>query len=427
MSYIVENVNGCTKKLAFNFEELDLTSEIKSALVKKQKEVSLKGFRKGKAPLSMVEQIYRSEVENDALNSFIHGQLMTAIQKEDLKVVGYPNFENMKYEAGKSVQFDAIVETYPDFELKDMSSLSFKKTKTRVLKKEIEDVRKNYLASKAEMVEVKDEKIELAEGQFAIMNFQGVTESGERPESMKGDEFVLEIGSGQFIPGFEEKMIGMKKAEKKNIELTFPSDYHAQELKDAKVTFEVELLEIKEKVYPEVSEEIAKELGFESEKDFDAKIKENIKTQKDNENNQKLQNDILEKLISENKFDVPNSILEQQKGFLRNDISKNLQNQGFNEEMIAEYFEKWAGDLTAKADFQVRSGLILDKIAKENEIKATEEDFENKLEETAKSSKIDVEEVKKYYSSNDEMKKNILYAIREEKVFNKIQEIVEVK
>jgi len=142
-----------------------------------------------------------------------------------------------------------------------------------VTEEDLDKMLKNYLGSKAEMAEVTDAGTKLAKGQFAVFNFEGVKVDGTRPENMKGSEYLLEIGSGQFIPGFEDGMIGLKKGDKKNIELTFPADYHASDLQNAKVTFEVELLEIKERKYPSFTDELAKEFGFESVADFNEKIR----------------------------------------------------------------------------------------------------------------------------------------------------------
>lgn len=427
MSYQVEEVNGCTKKLVFNFETLDLTTEIKNELVKKQKTVSLKGFRKGKAPLSVVEQMYRPQVENDALNSFIQNQMYEAITKEDLRVVGYPSFENMKYEPGKSVSFDAVVEIFPEVTLKDMKGLSFTKEKVEVKDSDLEDMRKNYLNSKAEMSEVKDETATLANGQFAIMNFQGERANGEKPENMKGEDFQLEIGSGQFIPGFEDQMIGMKKGETKNLEVTFPEDYQAEDLQNEKVKFEVELLEIKEKNYPEFTDELAKEFGFESVADFEEKNKANLLDQRDRSAKQKLNQEILEKLVEENSFDVPAALVAQQEQHLKEDVKRTLAQQGFNEQMMQDYFEKWQGDLTEKATFQVKSGLILDAIAKEHNIEAKEEDFNKKLEEVAKTSGLELDQIKSFYTKDEKMKNNLMFAIREEKTFEKVYDFVTIK
>lgn len=426
MSYQVKSVNGCTKKLEFNFATLDLSKEIKAAVVRKQATTNVKGFRKGKAPLSMVEQVYGPQIESDALNSFVQSQLFEAVTKEKFKTVGYPAFENIKYDAGKSVSFDAVVEVFPEIKLNDYSGYSFKKESAEVTADDMDKLTKNYLGSKAEMTEVADAKHALKKGDFAVFNFEGVMASGERPENMKGSEYLLEIGSGQFIPGFEDGMIGMKKAEKKNILLTFPADYHASELQNAKVTFECELLEIKEKKFPELNDELAKEFGYESVADFNEKNKKNLVAQKERQAAEKLHQDMLEKLVNENKFDVPATLVQNQEKYLQDDLAKNLKGQGFNEAMVAEYFERWKGDIHTKASFQVRSGLVLDHLAQEFKIETSEADFNKKLEESAAQAGIDVETVKKYYSSNDQIKNNMMYAIREEKTFEALKKKIKV-
>ncbi len=421
MSYTVKNVNGCTKKLEFNFATLDLSKEIKAAVVRKQAQTNMKGFRKGKAPLAMVEQFYGPQIESDALNQFVQTQLFEAVNKEKLKTVGYPSFENVKYEAGKSVSFDAVVETFPEIKLADYSSYTFKKDKVEVTAEDMDKLTKNYLGSKAEMTEVTDAGAKLAKGHFAVFNFEGVKVDGSRPENMKGSEYLLEIGSGQFIPGFEDGMIGLKKGDKKNIELTFPADYHATDLQNAKVTFEVELLEIKEKKYPQLNDEMAKEFGYESVADFNEKNKKNLLAQKERQANEKLHQEILEKLVKENKFDVPATLVQNQVKYLQEDLSKNLKAQGFNDAMVEEYFERWKADVNTKADFQVRSGLVLDHLAQEFKIETSESDFNKKIEESAAQAGIDVDTVKKYYSSNAQIKNNLMYAIREEKTFEELK------
>lgn len=426
MSYTVKSVNGCTKKIEFNFATLDLSKEIKAAVVRKQSTTNIKGFRKGKAPLAMVEQVYGPQIESDALNQFVQSQLFEAVTKEKFKTVGHPAFENVKYENGKSVSFEAVVEVFPEIKLTDYSSFAFKKDKAEVTKEDLDKLTKNYLGPKAEMTEVSDSNIGLANGYFAVFNFEGVKESGERPENMKGSEYLLEIGSGQFIPGFEAGMIGLKKGEKKNILLTFPADYHAVELQNAKVTFEVELLEIKEKKFPALNDEMAKEFGYESAEDFTAKNKANLLTQKERQLSEKLHQEILEKLVQENKFDVPATLVQNQEKYLQEDLAKNLKSQGFNESMVAEYFERWKADITTKASFQVRSGLILDHLAQSFNIETSDADFNKKIEESAATAGMDVETVKKYYSSNSQIKNNLMYAIREEKTFEEIKKKMKI-
>lgn len=427
MSYSIEDVSGCMKKIVFSFDKLDLTEEIAKAVKEKQKTVALKGFRKGKAPLTMVEQIYKPQIESDALNKFVQSEFYKAVTESELKVVGYPNLENVNYKAGESVSFDAVVEIFPTVEIKPYDKLSFTQDKVEVTEEDVEKVKKQYLESKAEEKAIEDKDVALENGHFAIFNFEGEKEDGEKPENMKGSEFKLEIGSGQFIPGFEEGMIGLKAGEKKTIDLTFPSDYHAEELKDAKVKFHVELLEIKEKSYPEFNDEMAKDIGYESVEDFMTKTKENLEYQKNRQAKEKLNQEIIEKLVEENSFDVPQALVAQQMDYLKKDMEGTLKQQGFNDEMVAEYFSKWSDDLTTKAEFQVRSGLILDKLSKEFEVEATEADLDAKIEETAKASGLDSEQVKNYYTSNEQIKQNMMYAIREEKTFEKVIEKVTVK
>ncbi len=426
MSYTIQDVNGCTKKLVFNFDKVDLSSQIKAALMAKQQTSNLKGFRKGKAPLEMVQKMFGPQVENDALYRFISEQYYEAMKKENIRVVGYPQFGNTKYESGQSVAFEATVEVIPDFELKDYSKLTFKKESEAVSEEDFETLKKNHLSNKAEIAEVKDANYQIAKGDHAVFNFEGEKADGTKPDNMKAQEYMLEIGSGQFIPGFEDGMTGMKKGEKKDIKVTFPADYHEEDLKNAPVTFHVELLEIKQKTFPEFTEELAKEFGFESIADFTAKNKERMATQKKREVQAKLQQEILEKLISENPIEVPKALVDDQKESVKQELSRTLKQQGFNEQMIQLYFERWNDDVTNKALFQVRSGLILDKLARKYNVEATEADLDVKIEEMVSQSGMKKDEISKFYKSNENIKRNLMYAIREEKTFTALQKDMKV-
>lgn len=426
MSYTIQEVNGCTKKFVFNFEKVDLSKEIKAAVLAKQADSNLKGFRKGKAPLEMVQKMFGPQIENDALYRFISNEYFEAVKKENIRAVGYPQFGNTKYEADKTVAFEATVEVIPDFELKDFSKLSFKKESEAVTDEDFATLKKNYLDPKTEIKEVTDAAHKLAKGDFAVFNFEGEKADGTKPENMKAQEYMLEIGSGQFIPGFEDGMIGLKKGDKKDVKVTFPADYHEADLKNAPVTFHVELLEIKTKTFPEFTDELAKEFGFESVADFNTKNKERMQLQKKREVQSKLQQAILEKLIEENNFEVPQALIEDQKESVRADLSKTLKQQGFNDQMISLYFERWNDDVTNKASFQVRSGLILDKLAKKFNIEATEADLDAKIEEMVAQSGMKKEEISKFYKSNENIKRNLMYAIREEKTFDALAKQMKV-
>ena len=366
----------------------------------------------------MVQKLFGPQIENDALHRFISNEYFEAVKKENIRAVGYPQFGNTKYEADKTVAFEATVEVIPEFELKDFSKYTFKKESEEVTDADFETLKQNYLAPKAEVVEVKDANHKLAKGDYAVFNFEGEKADGTKPENMKAQEFMLEIGSGQFIPGFEDGMIGFKKGDKKDIKVTFPADYHEAELKNAPVTFHVEVLEIKQKNFPEFTDELAKEFGFTSVVDFNEKNKGRMAQQKKREVQTKLQQQILEKLIDDNKIEVPQALIEEQKEGVKQDLSKTLKQQGFNEQMIALYFERWNDDVTNKAAFQVRSGLILDKLAKKFNIEAKESDLDAKIDEMVSQSDMKKDEIAKFYKSNENIKRNLMYAIREEKTFD---------
>lgn len=420
MSYSIQNLNGCTKKFTFKYEQVDLTKQIQAALVDKQKNANLKGFRKGKAPLDMVKKLFGPQVENDALSRFVSEEFYAALKKENIRAVGYPSFANTKYEGGKNVAFEATVEIVPEFELNDFSKYTFKKDDDKVGAEDIENLKKQFLGAKAELTEVTDAGATLKKGQSAVLNFEGERKDGTKPENMKATDYMLEIGSGQFIPGFEDGMVGMKKGETKVITLNFPADYHEADLQNEPVKFKVDLLEIKERKFPELTDELAKEFGYESVADFNKKSTERLTVQKKREVQSKLQQQILEKIIADNKFDVPQALVEDQKQSVRQDLSRTLKQQGFNDEMIGMYFERWASDVNQKAEFQVRSGLILDKLAKKFNVEATETDLDAKIEEMATQSGMKRDDIAHFYKSNANVKRNLMYAIREEKTFEKL-------
>ena len=319
--------------------------------------------------------MYGPQMEHEALNQFVQTQFFDAVEKEAVRVVGYPSFENMKYNKGKSVSFDAMVEIFPEVTLKDYSSYSFKKDAVTVTDEDVEELKNNFLASKAEMVEVADANIQLDKGLFAVINFEGEKENGERPENMKATEYLLEIGKGAFIPGFEEGLCGMKKGEKRTLNLEFPKEYQVPDLQEMKVKFFVELLEIKERKLPEFKDELVKEFGFESAEDFLTKNRASLSMQKEKQSLQKLHQEILDKFVADNQFDVPSALVHQQEDHLKEELRGSLKSQGFNDEMMEEYFHKWHADLHTKAEFQVRSALILDTLGKKFNINVTDQDI----------------------------------------------------
>ena len=218
----------------------------------------------------------------------------------------------------------------------------------------------------------------------------------------------------------------MRKGEKRDFPVKFPDDYHSDDIKGAEVRFFVELLEIKEKNKPDLTDEVAKNMGYESQDDMRKKIQDRLKYQKRRHSDEKLNKEILDKLIEENQFDLPQVLVEQQKEFLKNDVKNSLKSRGFKDGQFDEYFEKWGQDIEKKAIHQVRSGLILEAIAREDNIEVTDEVINEKYKEIAHQSNMPVDEVKGYYENKEDLAKNLRAALREEVIFKKICEKVSV-
>ncbi|MDB9786603.1 trigger factor [Bacteriovoracaceae bacterium] len=422
MTYTIENISNCQKKIVFSYDEVDFVDEIKTELLKQQKDAVIKGFRKGKAPLSMIEKIYRPQIEGDLLNKFISDEFRKTVEKEKLNMVGRPDIGKVEYDSLKKINFEALVEVFPEFSLNKLENVNFSKDDVYVTDEEVDQVKNHMIDSKANLVGITDNSIAIENDLQAVMNFKGTRADGSAPPEMEGKEFVLEVGSKRFIPGFEEQLIGMKISEKKTIKVTFPEDYHQKDLCGEEVSFEVEILEIKKLERPDFTDEFVKDFSFSSVEDFLEKTKKNLMERKEKESTTKLHQEVLEKLVEKNKFDVPSSLIGMQENALKEDLASHLKGQGFNEDMLKSYYEKWGEGLQEKALFQVRSALILEKLADENKIEATEDDFVQKMEEAGKSQLEDVDKLKKYYEENADVKAKLMYGIREEKTIQKVIE-----
>lgn len=425
MNYTVVDVNTCTKKITFKLPNVDLKPHIQKALHTKQKSTELKGYRKGKAPISVIEKFYGPQIENEALSRFIYEQIDSAVKTEGINPIDYPRIENADYKA-PNLNFDAVVEFFPKIQIKDLSKYSFKKDKIEVTPNDIAETKEKYLKSRTTLEAVGDATYKAQKGDFVQINFQGTLSDGASPDNMKGLDYPLELGSGSFIKGFEEALMGFKQGDKKDIKLTFPTDYHVEALKGQPVTFAVEVLSIKQKKAPQLNEELAKELGFETLEQMETTIKETIFKQKDKAAKEKLEKEVLEKLAEDHKVDVPELMVSNQKKALIDQVMPGLTRSGFNDEQVKDYLAKWETDLNQKAVFQVHTALILDQLSKDYKIEVTPEDIEEKYNEVATAAGMPVEEVKNFYKKDQNNYRNFFYNIKEQKTFEKIFSIVKL-
>ena len=207
MSYVVEELNDCSSKFIFDLENVDLSSQIEKVLLEKQKKANLKGFRKGKVPLSIVSRMYKDEAQKNALMEVVSRHIFDVLEEKKISSLGTPQLVDLNYDQDScSVKFQVVVEYIPSIAINDYSHLKFEKEKSSVSNEDVEKLINGELEQLAQLVEIKD--VALDKGHTAVIDFQGEKENGERPENMKGEEHLLEIGSNTFIPGFEDALTG---------------------------------------------------------------------------------------------------------------------------------------------------------------------------------------------------------------------------
>ena len=425
MSYVIEELSNCSSKFIFDINNVNLSHQVDQALIEKQKTADMKGFRKGKVPLSIVARVYENEVQRKALMDFVSHHITDVLEEKKFSVIGTPQLLGLNYEKeSQSIKFEVIVEYFPNVKINDFMHLSFKKESAKVSDNDIQKLIDNELDQFSQSVEIKD--VALDKGHTAVINFQGEKENGEKPGNMKGEEYLLEIGSHAFIPGFEDALLGMRKGDKRNFPIKFPSDYHVEDMKGTSVTFFVDLLEIKVKQKLDLTDGSAQSVGYKSKSDMKESVRSRLEHQKKKYAQEKLNKEIIDKLVEENQFNIPETLLSHQKKFLESELKTSLKSKGLSESQLSEYLLKWGSDIEKRAVCQVRSQLILKEIARQHSIEISDDDINKKYEEIAKQSSMTVDEIKSYYKDKENVLENFQYAIKEERVFDKICEQVQV-
>lgn len=413
----LEKISNLERKLIFEIPSSTVDSKFQKAYQGIQKQVSLPGFRKGKAPIPLIKEKYKGQVMSDVVNDIIKEAYVAALTEHELDPVSFPQISFDHIEEGKDFQFSATLEIQPQIEVNKTSGLKIQKEKLEVSKEQVSEVIKNLLDSK---MEYKDStKDTLENGDIAIIDFDGSID-GEPLAGGKGEAYPLEIGANQFIPGFEEKLVGCKVNEERTIDLKFPDDYHAKEIAGKPVSFKVKLHKIQSKVCPELNDEFAKSVGdYENLAGLETNIRETLEKRESKRIEDEFRKRLLEEVVKNNSFEVPQSQVKEQKKLLLQDMENRFKSQGMGEKELKEYEEKWSEDLEKTAKFLIQSGYIVNKLSKDREIKVEDADIHVKLEEYAQESGISLEQLSSFYQQ-EESKSRLSYQILEEKVIDSI-------
>ena len=415
----VKNISDVKVELTISLGVEELKAAEQVALTKLAKEVKIEGFRKGKAPLEMVAaQVDQNVLGQEIIENALSKAVAEAFLKEKIQAINRPEVDVKKFVPGTELEFTATSEIMPKVELGDYKNLKVKKEKVSVSQKEINETIDQILKNFAEKKEVKRAA---KEGDEVIIDFLG-KKDGVAFDGGKAEKFPLELGSKSFIPGFEEGLIGKKAGDELSLDLKFPKDYHAKDLAGAKVVFEVKIHEVRENVLPEINEEFLSKLGeFKTKEEFEKQIKEDLKTQKQAEADDKFKDELVKKLAEVSKVPVPEILLEDQKQSIEMDMQQNLMYSGLSLDdylkRMGKTREEWLeNDVKAVAESRVKSGLALAELSKVEKIQSTVDELGARIAQLKEQYGNSKEVVKQL--SSDDVRRNLANQILTEKTID---------
>ncbi len=396
--------NKNLKEIVIKIEGEKWENALDKAFKKANAKAKIPGFRPGKAPKNVFIKNYGIEsLYMDASNYCIEDAYKEMIEEnKDLQIAAQPVVDIRAIDE-KYIEYVFTITTKPEVKLGKYKGLDVKKEKVSVSKKEIEDA-VNHMREHYKENIVKEGKVE--NGDIAIIDFEGFKD-GVAFEGGKGENYSLEIGSNTFIPGFEEQLIGMSAGEEKDINVTFPSDYHAAELKGAPVVFKVKVNEVKEVKIPELDKEFFEDLGMEgidTKEALEAQVKENIKASKESQVEDKYIDALLAEIAKTTEVDVPYTMINDEEERMVDHFGEHLSMQGISLEQFYKYTnsnrEALKEQYKDEAEKRIKYRLILEEIIKEEKITVTNDEIDKKLDELAVKYNMTKEEVKKEYTDN---------------------------
>ena len=426
MSVKVENTENKNEvKLSFTIEAEKFQEAMKKVYAKTAKYFTIPGFRKGKAPMQIVEKHYGSEIfYEDTFNELVPDIYDAAIKENNIEAVSRPNIDITQMEKGKDLIFTAIVQIKPEVKLGKYKGIELKKIEYTVSDKEVEHELGHMAERNARLVTIEDRPVE--KGDIAVIDFEGSID-GVPFEGGKAEKHELEIGSNTFIPGFEDQVIGMKLEEEKDIKVNFPEDYFAKDLAGKPAVFKVKLHEIKKKELPKMDDEFAKDVSeFDTLADLKNSIKE--KLQKENEEKAKYETEeaAIQAVCDDVELDIPSGMIETEIDNMVKDVEQRLQYQGLT---LQQYYtlsgkseSKMREEMKEQAEKSVKSRLVLEAIIKAEDIKPEEKEVEEKLKEMAKNYGKTEEEIlkneylKDYITNNMKVEKAIAFIVDNSKM-----------
>lgn len=399
------------KVVNIKVENKDWVKEMDKAFEKLNKKAKIDGFRPGKAPRNVFEKHYgKGDIIMEAADRIINEKYDDAVKEAGIIPMVEPKIDIKKCDE-EGLEFSYTFVAIGEIKLGEYKNLGIKKEEAKVTKKEVQEEIDHLVNDYAEIVE-KEGKVK--KGDIAIIDFDGYKD-GVAFDGGKADNYELEIGSNSFIPGFEDGIIGMAKGEEKDLELTFPKDYHSEELKGQKVVFKVKVNEIKERVLPEMNEEFFEDLampGVQNKEDLEKEVEKNIKEHKQYHIDEEYNFKVLDKAVENMEIDLEDEIIDAETNAMYDDYMEKLKAQGFNEDLYFSYTnttkEKMLEDMKKEAVKKIKYRYLLNEVIKKEKIKVSDKEAEERLDVLAKQYNTDKDQVLKEFGNIEVIKYDIM-------------------
>ena len=420
MSLQVENMEKNMAKLTIEVSAEELEKAIQGAYLKQRNKISVPGFRKGKVPRQMIEKMYGVGIfYEDAANALIPTAYGKAYDECELDIVSQPKVEVVQLEKGKPFIFTAEVAVKPEVTLGEYKGLSVDKVSNRVTAKEIDAKLEEEQKKNARTVVVEDRAVQ--DGDEVVLDFEGFVD-GVAFEGGKGENYPLTIGSGSFIPGFEEQLIGAEAEKEVEVNVTFPEEYHSEDLAGKAAVFKCTVHEIKAKELPELDDEFAAEVSeFDTLDAYKADIKAKIKEQKIADGNRKKEDQVVEKAVANATMEIPEAMIDTQVNQMAQDFAQRIQQQGLSMEQYFQFTgmtaEKMMEELRPQAVKRIETRLVLEAIVKAENIEITDEKLDEELAKMAEAYKMEVEKLKEFMGENEKEQMKMDLAVQDAVTF----------
>ncbi|MDE6944893.1 MAG: trigger factor [Lachnospiraceae bacterium] len=409
MSLQVEKLEKNMAKLTVEVSAEDFEKAIEKVYQKQKKQISIPGFRKGKVPRMMVEKMYGKEVfYEDAANDLIPDAYDNALDECEEDIVSSPKIEVTQIEAGKPFVFTATVALKPEVKLGEYKGIKIEKIEREVTEEEVLTEINRERNKNARNITIEDRPVK--DGDMTVIDFEGFVD-GEAFEGGKGENYPLTIGSGAFIPGFEEQLVGAEIGKEVEVKVTFPEDYQAEELQGKEAVFKCTVHEIKEKELPELDDEFASEVSeFDTLEEYKEDVKKNLAEKKVKDAETARENAAVEAAVKASEIEIPEAMLETQQRQMVDEFSQRITMQGMSMEQYMQFtgatYEKLIEQVKPQAEERIRARLVLEAIAKAENIVATEEDYEKEMKTMAEVYQMEIDKVKELMGERE--KKNIM-------------------